>query len=461
MVEVQMTFNWIHRSSARSRKYIGIFAALLGSAAVALGGCGTELTYDLDCIETASSTGAGATAGGNGSGGAGTAASTGAGAGGSGAGSMATGSGSSASSSTAAGSGSSAASSTAAGSGSSAASSTAAGSGSSSASGGSTGTQPTLVDIEARHVIADPVRGVFYATVAGDAAAHANSLVVVDAASATVKTSVFVGSQPSTMALSDDASTLWVSLKGSFKIRRVDLTSGSPVPAEQFALPPGDFGDLAFAGPMVVLPGTTNSLGISLHRADVSPSYAGSVIVDNGVPRPKKTSGHTGASRLTGGPAGWLCGFNNLHTGFGFYSLKINADGLASTEYDDLVGGFSTDIVYATGRVYATSGEVVDVSNPASPTKAGEFAFDGDAVLPLGAEPRLLMLSAGFSGPLTLRYLNTDTFSQISSETYPNLDLDSAIDLVSTNGKILAFIGSSGGFNSPPRLYLLTHPFSG
>ncbi|WP_156040716.1 hypothetical protein [Chondromyces apiculatus] len=63
-------------------------------------------------------------------------------------------------------------------------------------------------DIPARDVIADPDRGVFYATVGGDAAEYANKLVVIEASTAQVTGSVYVGSQPLTMALSDDASTL-------------------------------------------------------------------------------------------------------------------------------------------------------------------------------------------------------------------------------------------------------------
>jgi hypothetical protein len=326
--------------------------------------------------------------------------------------------------------------------------------------GASPGSGIVEADIQASHVIADPVRGVFYATVDGTAAKYANSLVVVDAASASVVTSVFVGSQPWTMALSDDASTLWVSLRGSDEIRRIDLTSGAPVPAEKFHLPEGSFGDLPYAGPMVVLPGTKDSVALSLHYEGLSPSYAGSVVLDNGVARPSQTPGHTGASRLTGGPAGWLFGFNNLHTGFGFYSLKVSPSGLTSTEHEDLMSGFSTDIVYASGRVYATTGEVVDVASPESPVKAGEFAFSGVAVLPLAPAPRLLMLSASFNEPVTLRSLDTTTFTQVDSVEYPSVDLQEATDLVSTNGKSLAFVGGSG-FGDPTRLYLLTNPFGG
>jgi hypothetical protein len=334
------------------------------------------------------------------------------------------------------------------------------GSSSSGAGGtGPVGPEPTDVAVQASHVIADPVRGVFYATVGGDAPDHANSLVTVDA-SGKVLSSVFVGSQPWTMALSGDASTLWVSLRGSYEIRRVDLTPSTPVPGEQFQLPPGDFGDLAYAGPMVVLPGSTDSVALSQHYEGLSPSYAGSVVLDSGVPRPDVTAGHTGASRLTGGPEGWLFGFNNLHTGFGFYPLEVSPTGLSSSDFEDLVGGFYTDIVYSDERVYATSGEVVDVSAPASPKKAGTFAFQGDSVLPLAPASRLLMLSVEFAGPVTLRLLDTKELTQVDSLLYPGLDLEGATDLVSPDGKSLAFIGT-GSFDDPPRLFVLANPFVG
>ncbi|WP_437577697.1 YncE family protein [Sorangium sp. So ce887] len=84
---------------------------------------------------------------------------------------------------------------------------------------GSAGAEPTELDVQASHAIADPARDVFYATVGGDTSKHANSLVVVDAASSAVRSSIFVGSQPLTIALPDDASTLRVSLQGSDEIR--------------------------------------------------------------------------------------------------------------------------------------------------------------------------------------------------------------------------------------------------
>jgi len=274
-----------------------------------------------------------------------------------------------------------------------------------------------------------------------------------------VTSSVFVGSNPASLALSDDGSTLWVGLDGSLEIREVDLGTDPPTPGAQHALPPGEWGDPAHAGSMVVLPGTTGSVAVSLHIFGLSPSFTGVVVLDDGVPRPTTTPGHTGASRLTLGPEGWLYGFNNLHTGFGFYAIQVAAGGVTQTEHEGLVDGFDTDIVYAEdGRVYATSGQVVDVSQPASPSLEGTFNYYG-AVLPQPEAGRVLMLSAGWDLPSpVLRNLDPTTFTQTAEVTLDGIEAECFYDLTTADGSTLAVIGNDG-FGSAPKIYLLENPF--
>jgi len=319
----------------------------------------------------------------------------------------------------------------------------------------------TALDLEVAHVLADPGRGRLYATVQGAAAQHPNELVVIDPATGMVLDAVFVGSNPSSLALSDDGSTLWVGLDGSLEIREVDLGTETPTPGDQHALQPGEWGDPAHAGTIVVLPGTTHSVAVSMHTFNLSPSFLGVVVLDDGVPRPMTTPGHTGASRLTLGPDGWLYGFNNLHTGFGFYALAVTENGVTQTEHEGLVDGFDTDIVYAEdGRVYATSGQVVDVSQPAAPAVEGTFNYYG-AVLPQPEEGRVLMLSASWDDPVpTLRSLDPATFTQTAEAMLSGVEGEYFYDLTTADGLVLAVIGSSG-FGEGPRLYLIANPFAG
>jgi hypothetical protein len=313
------------------------------------------------------------------------------------------------------------------------------------------------VAVNARAIVADAERGRLYATVGGSDPMYPNRLVTIDVESGALVHSVAVGSEPTTLAMSDDASTLWVSLSGAFSLREVVLSDSEPVPGAQIVLPSAEFGDLAAAGPMVVLPGTQRTLAISLHRAGVSPSFAGVIVMDEGTPRAKRTSGHTGASRLAAGPDGYLFGFNNLHTGFGFYSISVAADGVTQTEHSDLVNGFDTDIVYGHGYVYASSGEVVDVSTPDQPRRAGKFPSAG-SVVPL-PDAKALVLSGASSGATTtggglllLRLMDTVTFTQVDSASLGTAKVSAPRNVLLVPPRSLAFIDGaapSSSFGTP------------
>jgi hypothetical protein len=217
-------------------------------------------------------------------------------------------------------------------------------------------------------IVSDPVRARFYVAVGADAPSLANSIVTLDPSSGTVLSEVPVWATPDTFAISDDGSTLWVGLHDASTVLKVDLSGEVPTPVAEYALPPTDFPPYAHAaGPMVVLPGTTSSLAVSLHYDGMSPSLAGVVVLDEGVARPLRLPSHTGASRLTRGPDGYLLGFNNLHTGFGVYTISVDADGLTQTEHPNLVAGFDTDIVFDSGLLFGTDGAVISFSSPEFP----------------------------------------------------------------------------------------------
>jgi hypothetical protein len=299
-------------------------------------------------------------------------------------------------------------------------------------------------------MIADPARGRLYAVVTGSAAEYANELVVIDAAKSAVVASLIVGSDPDALALSDDGSRLWVGLHGALSLREVDLTQWPPVAGAQYALPPGQFaGDAVHAGVMVVLPDEPQSVAISLHYDGLSPSFAGVAIVDSGNPRPNKTPGHTGASLLVGGPPGYLFGFNDQHTGFEFFTLVVDATGVKQTEHGGLIGGFSTQIFSVGNYVISSGGEVVDVSKPDTPIRAGKFTQQG-LVLPHVDPTKAIMLStlpgsnstSSGSNRLVLRKLNLQTFRE-DSEIALNGSYGRVHDFVEPLPNTFAFIDST------------------
>lgn len=338
------------------------------------------------------------------------------------------------------------------------------------AGGGDSGIASTSLAIEASALVADSARKRLYAVVTGKAATHANELVVVDA-SGNVEASMVIGSDPDSLALSQDGTRLWVGIHGAFSVREVDVTQSPPKPGASYVLPPGQFAhDAVHAGPMVALPGAPESIAASLHYDGLSPSLAGVVVLDAGNPRAKLTPGHTGASRLTSGPPGYLFGFNNLHTGFGFYSVVVDATGAVQTEHDGLVDGFDNDIVYDSGFVLATGGEVIDVSRPDQPSRAGKFSQTG-LIVPHVAQKQALMLSvvsgsgypSGFDSPnrLVLRRLNLETFREDEERMLAG-NFAKVRDFVELGPGSYAFVEfQDDSFNStskPPSVHLLSVP---
>lgn len=332
-----------------------------------------------------------------------------------------------------------------------------------SGTGGGSGTCLDLdcsvieVGLEAEGLLGDPSRGRMYATVGGSASDYANQLVTIDAATGDILDAVAIGSDPTTLAMSDDASTLWVSVTGAYAIRRVDLTGDLPVPGVQHTLPTAAWGDMAWARQMIVLAGTTDSVAASMHRTGISPSLAGVAIVDSGVARMTQAPGHTGASRLTNGPAGYLFGFNNLHTGYGFYTLTVAPTGVTQVEHSGLVSG-SADIVYRDNLVFATSGEVVDVSEPEAPIRAGVFAFDGP-VLPIG-DGKTLMLCVGEGGSSNpvLHRLDTATFTSVASLEINAESFNSAGNLISPAAGTIAYTSNTSYYTGAGAITIVHAP---
>lgn len=92
--------------------------------------------------------------------------------------------------------------------------------------------------------------------------------------------------------------------------------------------------------------------------------------------RPATTLNHTGANRIEfGGDPGIVYGYNNETTEFGFRTIRV--DELGATEVrvaENFISGFGVDIEFHGGRIYATSGVVLD---PVGPSVLGRFSVSG------------------------------------------------------------------------------------
>jgi DNA-binding beta-propeller fold protein YncE len=211
------------------------------------------------------------------------------------------------------------------------------------------------VPIQSEDIVYSEVTGRLYVSVVAAETSHGNSLARIDPMTGTIEASVFVGSDPVRLGIADDGRSLYVGLDGASAVRLVDLPSFSP--GLQWSLPAGES-----AGDIEVAPGKPDVVVVSRHRYGFSPSLEGVTVYDAGTPRQVSAPGHTGGSRLAFLESpDTIFGYNNLSTGYNFFTIGIDAAGARHLDNTrGLIEGFYTDIEGAAGRIYGTDGSIID-----------------------------------------------------------------------------------------------------
>lgn len=209
----------------------------------------------------------------------------------------------------------------------------------------------------------DPTRGLVYATVGGDRPDYTNRIVAIDPVQRTIVWSQIIGSDPGPLTVAPDGSRAYVGLDGAAAVVVVDLEKR----ARCFDFPLGfdDWAGPLYAGDMGALPSHPETLVVSTRRLGVSPDFGGVFVFDNGAPRAIHTADHTGARLIEVASDTTVYGFNNSSTEFGLRQLTILPTGIQESWLArDVISGFSVDITYVGGRLYSTSGRVVDPAVP-------------------------------------------------------------------------------------------------
>ena len=271
----------------------------------------------------------------------------------------------------------------------------------------------------ANDVVHSSATGLLYASVPSTEGAAGNSVAVIDPATGSVSATVFIGSEPNRLALSDDGNTLYASLDGAFAIRRFDVPSQTP--GAQFAVGGETFGGLYVVNDMAVSPGEPNVVAVARYYRGSSPPEAGVAIFDNGVRRTKTGPGHiAGADYLA-----YSATPSKLYGG-GFYgglrTMPIDAQGVGTQTMTSFNVG--ARIKFAGGLIYSSTGQVI---NPDAGTLLGTFpSATTNAFVPDPANGRAYYLvRENFgSGPLTLKAFDINTFLPLGTQTLTGISGD-------------------------------------
>jgi hypothetical protein len=243
------------------------------------------------------------------------------------------------------------------------------------------------VNVEANDLVYDPARQVIYLSIRDGAATGANTIEVLDLASASITKSIDAGGNPDVLAISDDGQYLYAGIDEEASVKRFNLPDLTP----DITIPLGAnffFGPY-FALDLKVAPGSPHTTAISLGIRNISPhSQGGIVIFDDNTARPQATApslfygGGIFDSIQWGSGATALYASNGETGSFDFYTLAVDSQGVSlGTDYPDVFTGGGEDRIHfdpGTGLVYFSSGQVVD---PATGTIVGNF-FDHGLVEP-------------------------------------------------------------------------------
>jgi hypothetical protein len=157
------------------------------------------------------------------------------------------------------------------------------------------------IDLDVEDMVFDSGHSRLYASIHGADAPTAEGLAIIDPVMRRLIGTMKVGPGARALAISEDHSTLWISVEREFAIRRLDLTTTPPTLGPLVPLPPDETlsSYKTVAGSMVVLPGTSRSVVVSM--IELSHAFADVRVMDDGVARPMRPQ--TRADRFRAVPA--------------------------------------------------------------------------------------------------------------------------------------------------------------
>lgn len=160
------------------------------------------------------------------------------------------------------------------------------------------------------------------------------------------------------LAVADDGSTAYVARSDSGRVTQVDLQHWQ---IERSIVLPTVHGSVALAEGLAVQPGHPGVLAVSLHLPNLSPTYGGLVVYDQGVRRPHSLPDHSGPSRIAfAGTASRLYGIGSEVGQTPLYEVRIDAQGAHLIDLHGVVSeAFTSDFVYAGGLILTDQGAVV------------------------------------------------------------------------------------------------------
>jgi hypothetical protein len=309
-----------------------------------------------------------------------------------------------------------------------------------------------MVDLAARGLVADPRRGLLYASVASDGGMYAGEVVAVETGTGRVAAHTSIGHGPDALGLASDGSLLWVGTDDDQSVRSIDVASGTLATGPAHPIPP-EFGGTTVAGRIVGVPESPRSIVIILENFSTSHSVA---VLDDGIAR--ATWASSGSQELVAASSTRFYSRSDGSTESVLNVIDLEADGLHGTDLPYILGGFDGDLAFADGFLYGGDRPVIDARDPANLQRVGALAYGG-FLIPLPGTHRIIAISGDrIDGTVhhVARLLDTDTYLAVSSVELTGLAHDGIADPVHAGPGAIAF-RSIDYRGAPGPIYVVHH----
>ncbi len=281
-----------------------------------------------------------------------------------------------------------------------------------------------ILNILNNDLIYNPVEDKIY-TVTPGGGNDGNSLCVINPYFGTIEQCYFVGSEPNTLAISDDGLYIYIGLLGTPEIVKFNTITKSV--ESSFGLGEDPFFGPYYAEDIEVLPGQHNSIAVSRRNLGLSPKHEGVAIYDDGVMRPNSTQDHTGSNTISFTSNGLLYGYNNETTEFGLRDIIVDTNGATEGNVNSgLVNGFRVLIESQGNLIYSSNGSVVNVEG-SNPSLEGTFSLDIDfrtTVEPAPDSNIVYFVTSAFVDKVQLETYDKSSFNNIDLLELSNIPGD-------------------------------------
>jgi hypothetical protein len=248
-----------------------------------------------------------------------------------------------------------------------------------------------------------------YATIPSLNGSNGNSIGIINPHTLKLEKTVFMGSEPSVIALSDDGKYAYTGFANAPAFRRFDI-------ATQTAGMQVNLGFSERYGPIYVqdikvLPKKSSSIAVARKVLNLSTSFQGIAIYDDSIMRPNTLAFLEGANKIQFLNDSILYGYVNEDTRFELTKYLISSTGIeAQNSVRDMpqYANFRLSFIINNQKAYFSNGAIVDITD--KPVYAGGFNNSAGQIVYDTYKNLMVFASSNGNGSVYIRRFNTQNF---------------------------------------------------